>query len=306
MSNTDGSAQFYKWAQPESVTDSRANKLMQESQILQTVTNYVVNPGFTRAYSDGYGNYIENTANQSISIDASRKNITNSALKVYKAASNTGRVNAVQYVNGLSAGTYTFSAYVNTENVTLTDKAWVLAEVWTASGGYVSSNFAESTACTDGWERKSVTFDVPAGCQVRLIVGFGAGGSGTVWFDDLQLEKGEGESTFNLVENSGFTNGMTGWGSEGGEAGWTANCSLSGFSRCGQLPGTVEGRYKSLLQTIYVSGKKGDVFSFGMWAYASSAPIENGTKDGDPYQPDFEIVLHYYDASGRWKGYIHL
>lgn len=303
VSNADGSAQFFKLNGGNS-TDSRANKLIQESRVLQTVTNYVRNPGFTRAYSDGYVNYVENTANQSISIDASKKNITNNALKIYKAASNTGRVNAVQYVNGLDAGTYTFSAHINTDGATLAGGAWLLAEVWNGTS-WVSSNWGESTVKTDGWERKSVTFNVSAGQQVRLILGFGDSGSGTVSYDDLQLEKGEGESTFNLVENSGFTNGMTCWASEGGEAGWTANCSLSGFSRCGQLPGTVEGRYKSLLQTINVSGKKGDVFSFGMWAYAASAPL-NSLKDDDAYKPHFEIVLHYYDASGRWKGYIHL
>ena len=306
VSDKDGSAQFYKWAQPTSVTDSRANKLTQESQVLQTVTNYVVNPGFTRAYADGYVNYIENTANQSISIDTSRKNITNSALKVYKAASNTGRVNAVQYVNGLSAGTYTFSAYVNTEGATIPNGVSMFVEIWNASNACIGGYFIEQTTKTDGWERKSVTFTLPQGCTARLVMGLGGSASGTVWYDDLQLEKGEGESTFNLVENSGFTNGMTCWASEGGEAGTRTWAGLTGFDYCGKLPGTVEGQYKSLLQMIPVSGKKGDVFSFGMWAYASSAPIENGTKDGDPYQPDFEIVLHYYDASGRWKGYIHL
>lgn len=304
VSDTDGSAQFFKLHEGNS-TDSRANKLIQESRVLQTVTNYAVNPGFTRAYSDGYANYIENTENQSISIDSSKKNLTNNALKIYKAASNTGRVNAVQYVDGLGAGTYTFSAHINTNGATLAGDAWILAEVWTTGGQYVSSNWAEHTAKTDGWERKSVTFYVPSGCQVRLIVGFSAGGSGTVWYDDLQLEKGEGESTFNLVENSGFTNGTTNWLSEGGEAGTCTWAGLTGFDNCGKLPGTVEGRYKSLLQSIPVSGKKGDVFSFGMWAYAASAPL-NTLKDKDAYKPHFEIVLHYYGADGRWKGYIHL
>ncbi len=304
VSDTDGSAQFFKLHEGNS-TDSRANKLIQESRVLQTVTNYVVNPGFTRAYSDGYVNYVENTANQSISIDSGKKNLTNNALKIYKAASNTGRVNAVQYVNGLDAGTYTVSAHVNTDGATLAGDAWILAEVWTTGGQYVSSNWAEHTAKTDGWERKSVTFNVPSGCQVRLILGFSAGGSGTVWYDDLQLEKGEGESTFNLVENSGFTNGMTNWLSEGGEAGTCTWAGLTGFDNCGKLPGTVEGRYKSLLQSIPVSGKKGDVFSFGMWAYAASAPL-NTLKDKEAYKPHFEIVLHYYGADGRWKGYIHL
>lgn len=305
VSDTDGSAQFFELNKGNDPKNNAANKLVKESRVLQTVTNYVVNPGFTRAYSDGYVNYVENTANQSISIDSGKKNLTNNALKIYKAASNTGRVNAVQYVNGLDAGTYTVSAHVNTDGATLAGDAWILAEVWTTGGQYVSSNWAEHTAKTDGWERKSVTFNVPSGCQVRLILGFSAGGSGTVWYDDLQLEKGEGESTFNLVENSGFTNGMTNWLSEGGEAGTCTWAGLTGFDNCGKLPGTVEGRYKSLLQSIPVSGKKGDVFSFGMWAYAASAPL-NTLKDKEAYKPHFEIVLHYYGADGRWKGYIHL
>lgn len=42
-----------------------------------------------------------------------------------------------------------------------------------------------------------------------------------------------------------------------------------------------------------------------MWAYAASAPL-NTLKDDDANKPHFEIVLHYYGADGRWKGYIHL
>lgn len=160
----------------------------------------------------------------------------------------------------------------------------------------------EKESKTDGWERKSVTFDVPAGCRVRLILGFSAGGSGTVWYDDLQLEKGEGESTFNLVENSGFTNNLTQWGSESGTQGTHTWAGLAGFDYCCKITGNVEDTYKGALQQIPVSGKKGDVFSFGMWVYAASAPIKNGTKDDDSYQPNCKVMLHYYDTSGRWAG----
>lgn len=306
VSNQDGSAQFYNWAQPASPTDSRANKLIQESQVLQTVTNYVVNPGFTRTFSDGYVVYIEDSANQSISIDSTRKNITKSALKIYKAASNTGRVNAVQYMNNLAAGTYTFSAYINTEGATIPGGVSMFVEIWNSSNVCLSGIPIEQTNSTDGWERRSVTFTLPQGCTARLVFGLGADASGTVWFDDLQLEKGEGESAYNLVENSGFTNGMTGWRAEGGAEGSRTDAGLTGFDYCGKLPGTVEGRYKSLLQTINVSGQTNDVFTFGMWVYAASAPVENGTKDGDAYEPRFEFVLHYYDAGGRWRGYVHI
>ena len=303
VSDTDGSAQFFELNKGNDPKNNAANKLVKESRVLQTVTNYVVNPGFTRAYSDGYANYIEDSENQSISVDSGKKNLTNNALKIYKAASNTGRVNAVQYVNGLAAGTYTFSAHVNTDGATLAGDAWVFVEVWNSTNEWiVSTAFAEHTRKTDGWERKSVTFDVPAGCRVRLILGFSAGGSGTVWYDDLQLEKGEGESTFNLVENSGFTNNLTQWGSESGTQGTHTWAGLAGFDYCCKITGNVEDTYKGALQQIPVSGKKGDVFSFGMWVYAASAPIKNGTKDDDSYQPNCKVMLHYYDTSGRWAG----
>lgn len=298
VSNADGSAQFFKLNGGNDPGNNKANKLIQESRVLQTVTNYVRNPGFTRAYSDGYVNYIENTANQSISIDASKKNITNSALKIYKAASNTGRVNAVQIVNGLDTGTYTFSAHVNTDGATLAGGAWLLAEVWNGTS-WVSSNWGESTAKTDGWERKSVTFNVSAGQQVRLIVGFGDSGSGTVWYDDLQLEKGEGESTFNLVENSGFTNGKTQWSSDSTK---TSSGNLHGLPNCIYTNGDPADRWKGISQQMLVAGKANDVYTFGAWVKADSVPIDNGTKEDQANKPAFNLSLHYYNADGSWKG----
>ena len=299
VSDTDGSAQFFKLHEGNS-TDNRANKLIQESRVLQTVTNYVVNPGFTRAYSDGYVNYVENTSNQSISIDSGKKNLTNNALKIYKAASNTGRVNAVQYVNGLDAGAYTFSAHVNTDGATLAGDAWVFVEVWNSTNEWiVSTAFAEHTRKTDGWERKSVTFDVPAGCRVRLILGFSAGGSGTVWYDDLQLEKGEGESTFNLVENSGFTNGTAQWSSNTTK---TSSDGLSGLPNCGYTNGDPTDRWRGISQQMAVAGKANDVYSFGAWVKAASVPIDNDTKEEQANKPAFNLALHYYDANGLWKG----
>ncbi len=300
VSDTDGSAQFFELNKGNDPKNNAANKLVKESRVLQTVTNYVVNPGFTRAYSDGYVNYVENTSNQSISIDSGKKNLTDNALKIYKAASNTGRVNAVQYVNGLDAGAYTFSAHVNTDGATLAGDAWVFVEVWNSTNEWiVSTAFAEHTRKTDGWERKSVTFDVPAGCRVRLILGFSASGNGTVWYDDLQLEKGEGESAFNLVENSSFTNGTAQWSSNTTK---TSSDGLSGLPNCGYTNGDPTDRWRGISQQMAVAGKANDVYSFGAWVKAASVPIDNDTKEEQANKPAFNLALHYYDANGLWKG----
>ena len=53
-----------------------------------------------------------------------------------------------------------------------------------------------------------------------------------------------------------------------------------------------------------VSGKKGDVFSYGAWARAFSAPL-NDTKDADAYSPSFNLGIDYYDKNGKWLGCIN-
>lgn len=135
------------------------------------------------------------------------------------------------------------------------------------------------------------------------MAGFEPQAYGTVWFDDLQLEKGTGESSFNLVENFTFLQGTANWESENGKAVTWNYGGPSGYERCAKAPGTTEERYKNIIQSLEVSGKAGDVFHFGMWVSADSAPIDNDTKTDDAYWPAFKIVLHYYDTiSGSWKG----
>lgn len=302
VSNTDGSAQFFELSQGND-TSGKANKLLSESRVLQSTTNYVVNPGFVRSLTNGYWVYMNDKTGASVTSDTGRGNITNSSAKVVKPASNKGRVNVVQTINDLPGGTYTLSAYIFTDGKTIPgDGVQMFAEVHKAGNtDYVYSKNIEKTAVTNGWERRSVTFDVPEGGTVRATMGFGPNASGTVWFDDVQLEKSANASTYNLVENSAFTNGTTNWTT------WSTNEStvtwagLPGFANCGKLTGTVKNQYKRQRQYLNVSGKKGDVFAFGAWAYAFSAPLNN-TKASDAYKPRYELAIDYYDKNGSWKG----
>lgn len=65
----------------------------------------------------------------------------------------------------------------------------MFAEVYDSNGKYVYSKLIEKTNATNGWERRSVTFDLPAGATLKVNMGFGPDAYGTVWFDDVQLEK---------------------------------------------------------------------------------------------------------------------
>lgn len=160
---------------------------------------------------------------------------------------------------------------------------------------------SEVTVKTNGWERRSVTFNLPANCSVRLITGLNGTSYGTVWYDDLQLEKGDGVSSYNLIENSAFTNGTANWLSQSVTQPTVTWAGLTGFDNCSKLVGSPADAHKNIWQYIPVSGKKGDVFSFGMWAWANSAPL-NDLKKSDPYKPYFELTLDYYDPNGKWLG----
>lgn len=303
VSNTDGSAQFFKLNGGNS-TSSKANKLISESRVLQTTTNYMKNPGFIRGF-ESYWTYINNTSGASVTIDSSKKNITDSSVKVTKSASNTGRVNCVQTVTGLPAGTYTLSAYIFTDGKTIPGAGvQMFPEVRDAKDKLICNTNIEKTTITNGWERRSVTFDVPANASVKATMGFGPDAYGIVWFDDIQLEKSENASTFNLIENSAFNNGLTAWSNDGDSTSSVTWAGLTGFDNCAKLTGSVEGKYKRQRQKINVSGKKGDVFSYGAWAYAFSAPL-NGVKNSETYKPHFEVAIDYYDKNDNWLGCIN-
>ena len=304
VSNQDGTAQFFE-LEPGNSTSRKANKLLSESRVVKSITNYLINPGFTRAASDGYSQYVEIASGTRITaIDSGLQNVTKNSLKVTKSASNGGRLFQYQDVTGIPAGRYTLSGYINTGGVKLPGNgAYLGIELRNSAGVLVDVAHIEETLKTDGWERRSVTFDLPAGHSLRIVAGFEPQAYGTVWFDDLQLEKGTGESSFNLVENSTFLQGTANWESENGKAVTWNYGGPSGYERCAKAPGTTEERYKNIIQSLEVSGKAGDVFHFGMWVSADSAPIDNDTKTDDAYWPAFKIVLHYYDTiSGSWKG----
>lgn len=305
ISNIDGSAQFFEYNHGDDPGIEKANKLISESRVFKSTTNYVVNPGFTRGFA-GFWTYMNDSTGASVAVDNSKGSITSSSVKVTKPSSNLGRVNAVQTINNLPGGTYTLSAYINTNGATIPGNGvQMFAEIHQpGNGAYISSENIEKTTKTNGWERRSVTFTVPDGGTVRATMGFGPDASGTVWLDDWQLERSEGPSSYNMVENSAFTNGLTNWTARTDGAGTVTWAGLEGFDNCAKLTGSTEPADKRFIQYIPASGKKGDVFSYGMWAWANSVPL-NSTKDKDGYKPAFELSVDYYDASGKWAGSKH-
>lgn len=301
VSNADGAAQYFEYKDVgTNKADINTNKLISQSKVINTVTNYVINPGFARDFSNGYLSCIaDTTGSPTVSIDTTKGNITKNSLKVYKPSTNTNIVFAVQKHFNLEAGTYTLSGYIDTAGATLTGKgAYFGVEFWNSSG-YQYSQRAELIKQTDGWQRVSLTFTIPAGHELRIVLGldnYGTNSYGTVWFDDLQLEKGTGMSSYNMVENGGLTNGATAWMQDT----LTSSNVVEGFNKALYLNGDAQTHWQRLGQYISPANTKvGDVYSFGAWVKADSIPI-NDLKTGDSCIPEFYLGIHFYDANGTW------
>lgn len=193
-----------------------------------------------------------------------------------------------QEVSGLRKGTYTFSAYVKTENV-------VPQAYQESLGAAVGVDFLNGSrqgqcltstetvwgtsdpAIDDGWQRISITFSVPEdGTKVRVWGGLSYA-SGQAWFDSFQLEDGDVPEGYNLIENPGFEraggdSGLRGWTVQGQESGDGQAVGAARFHQNSVILTGNPQKSKYVVQTLPLSGKEGDVYSLSCWALAHAVP----------------------------------
>ena len=111
---------------------------------------------------------------------------------------------------------YTLSAYVNTSVVTSLTGAGVSMKITESNGTVHTSeavDYITNSSIDKGWVRIAMTFTAAASGATTVSIQ-GTGMVGTFYADDVQLEKGEAPSNYNMLENGDFQAGSTavGWG----------------------------------------------------------------------------------------------
>ncbi|QUI24512.1 DNRLRE domain-containing protein [Vallitalea pronyensis] len=98
---------------------------------------------------------------------------------------------------------YVISGYVKTENTT--SGAIIKLEFFNSNNEWLGQEFGNALKGTHDWTRiHSIINEIPAGTsKVRASVGLNAG-TGAVYFDGIQLEKGSIVSKYNFIDNAGF------------------------------------------------------------------------------------------------------
>ena len=240
----------------------------------------------------------------------------------------TGNTNGGSYyqqpVTLLPNQTYTFSAYVKTEDVQggsgaflrlVSADGWTQADSEPVTGSTPAAIGNEMPA--DGWQRIKLNYEHASNAEetftVRLMLD---ATTGTAWFSCPQLETGTVANSVNLLSNADFhlssVSGAqtlpTDWGLSSNDL-TTAPTSVFPASDDPDFPAALEGNYMQIEgrpdkveyvgfgQELDIQGKKNDVLVCGGWASAHSVP--NATEP----ERSFAIIVRLQNTSGQWSNH---
>lgn len=207
-----------------------------------------------------------------------------SGVKSLKVINNAANEVVYQDVNVPKGCKYTLSAYIKNTN-----KIRISLSYINASNENVEVTSDEISA-NDQFYRYDVTIDYPSDAMSLLKIKLLLEESGITYVDDIQLEEGEAANYFNLIENSDFTNGLSGW---------DVNIENSD-DRCEII--TVEGNPVlkinmdpnnafTIGKIINVSGKRGDLYNISFWYKC------NGIDESDDFTFN-NITVNFDEVSG--------
>ena len=202
------------------------------------------------------------------------------------SGNNSSRVLSYVTANLTAGKEYTFSAYVNTSEMTTVTKGASLLIYYSSSGNTYSfeSEAVTETTGSNEWKRIFVTF-VPVYSGYASICLSLSGATGSVYFDNIQLEEGD-LSEYNLLENAGFDYSSLGWTYP--YSGMSTYSSTGGFPEgCGKISGGPSAR-PHIYQTLNVSGSKDDVYVATAMAQASYAPTFHG---------NYAMLVRFYNGN---------
>ncbi len=225
----------------------------------------------------------------------------------------------LQDISGLiPEETYTFSAYIKTENMASAQNvshngAFLLLS--TQDSATSLSVYSESiTENTDenfdkGWKRLTATITLPTGCKkVRAYIQM-RNMTGTVYADGIQFEADEYAHPVNLLENSGFEK----FSSDMPSSWTTSNIShteasdgtvTEGITIAHDMDGDHSFRIKGdankdkyLSQTIPVSGNPYETYSISGWSFGLAVPSFNHSDA----KYEISVSVRYKKTDGTYR-----
>ena len=184
----------------------------------------------------------------------------------------------------LTAGKkYTFSAYVNTSEVTKFEGSGVCLLVTDGSQSWTSNyvNYTTSNEVDNGWVRISVSFTAPA-TDIYGITIFNSGCIGTFYADDVQVEEAEAPSSYNLLENGNMETSGYGW-TMGSGASYYSGKGVAASSNSIRINGNPTDQGTNAYQDVALNLPGTQTYVLSGWVNANAVPDDdqNTAKDLD-------------------------
>ena len=207
------------------------------------------------------------------------ENVTFSPMKmrsgVFSIALSTDS-NAPYVTVNLTAGqAYTFSAYVNLETATVLSAnggAYLQVSCNEVTEVFTSYKLFTQTESDDEWQRIYLTFTPSITGSYTLYLKR-SGISGTIYFDDLQLETGAALGEYSYVSNGAFTSSTCWERSNNSAVSYSKTNFRDANWPCVKIVGSPDAqRYAKQTINIYDTGKS---FTLSGWAKADSVALKD-------------------------------
>ena len=234
------------------------NKLLSNQIPLKYVKNLLKDSSFEN-------DTINFTGQNSIVLSISTENY-NSGAKSLEIYAKKGGVTATQSISVPKGENYTFSAYLKTDFLPMN-----ISLSYTDADGNVVESKSENILSEENFERYDVTIFYPETAISDLIITFIFEYIGMYYIDDVQLEEGEVANNYNMLENSDFSDGATGWtltATDETDTDITDNVFeiVNINSDTAALKVKMDpANYSSFSQSFKINGKAGDQYTISFW-----------------------------------------
>ena len=275
-------------------TSKKNNKILKEGGTGAIGQNLLYNSGFEAASNWTLGR--ADTTNYSGAYASGQRHTGSQAYQMISNASG-GWMSLYQSVTLPRTGYYTFSAYVKVTamgDASASGNGFRIAIKDSSDNNLAASRYVTSVTSTEvdnGWVRLSCTYEATATATVKACFSFN-GVTGTVYIDDVQFERNEVASPYNLVQNGSFIKYNNYWTSRNNAnyASVTQYDGLSGYAM--KITGGPEKGEAAAAQTINVNLPGTETYVLSGWAKADSVPLNN------PNQRTFQITATFTYSDG--------
>lgn len=256
------------------------NKIISNQIPIGHVNNYLKNTSF-----ESSENHFINEQSITSIISSDCANYGNNSLKITNSEANK---KVTYQIDVPKDNYYTFSSYIKNDL-----PVEIILSYINAQG--IEESEIEVIEPKETFEREDITILYPASATSILSISFKLLEVGTIYIDNIQLEKGEVANLYNFIENSDFKDGYSDWDYEPTNENLQNQFSIVKFNNDKNTALKVAMNplsASSFSKRIPINGKKGDLFTISFWYKNEGIPAYR------PHGGNY-VIINFHPTDGE-------